>query len=115
MTSGDNLYPAVETRIYATDRKFEIHAPHTRNNDRGLRSVTNVDGAFAAGLAALDDLPAPVPRQTDTPVGPGDCCHVFFQRDYVYFDGARTIPISEAVWRQAAGIPPFMDAPIPAR
>jgi len=112
--SGDNLYPATQVRIYANDQRVETHTPHPHNDDKGFQSVQSVPGSFAEGLAALNSLPAPTaaPGQTNNDgilYAPDACCHVFVQRDYSYFDGSTVIGISEAVWRRAAGIPPFVD------
>lgn len=110
--SGDNLYPATETRIYQNDQKVAIEEPHPSNNDRGRQTVSDAAGGFGYGLAALNasnDVQAP----QSGPIGdPDACCHVFVQRDYYYFDGTTRIGIPQLVWRQAAGIPPFVDEPI---
>lgn len=112
--SGDNLYPATQTRIYATDQRVEIHQPHPQNGDKGYQSITVVSGGFADGLEALENLPAltRTPVADDTLLRPDSCCHVFIARSFRYFDGQTVRAISEAVWRQAAGIPPFVDEPL---
>lgn len=112
--SGDNLYPAVETRIYENDTQVVIEERHPYNNQRGRRTQTQVPGAFAFGIAALNDPNLPMISQDPAAVSPDDCCHAFVQRRYRFFDGTTLQGIPEAVWRQAAGIPPFVDSPIPA-
>lgn len=110
--SGDNLYPATETRIYKNGQRVLIEAPHPSNNNQGQRTVSDAAGGFAFGLAAINDPDIKNQSSSTSIVGPDDCCHVFVARSYAYFDGDTLTVVPETVWRQAAGIPPFVDEPI---
>jgi hypothetical protein len=96
---GDRFNPATEARIYQNDTQIVVAAAHARNNQRGQQIQSRVPGAFALGKAALGD--------------PKICCDNTATRAYVFFDGTTQRNIPESVWRQAAGIPPFVDSPIP--
>lgn len=111
--SGDNLYPASAVRIYATDQRVMTSEPHPLNQNRGAQDVTSVPGAFAAGLNALETLPPQANSAvSQVPPSPDACCHQNFNRSFVYFDGNRVNGITEAVWRRADSVPPFVDLPI---
>jgi len=62
-------------------------------------------GSYAEGLAALASLPAP------TILDP-NCSDQNTPAVFTHFDGIREKGITEAVWRRAAGVPPFVDLPI---
>lgn len=106
-TSGGNLYPATQTRVYATDQKIETHEPHPSNDNRGFQRTSDTPGAFADGVLALQTLPnVPVSTVLQTPDA---CCQLSVARTFSYFDGQTVRSVPEAVWRRSAAIPPFVD------